>query len=112
TDALALVAHGGQGVYFDAANASKSDFLTQSLVDSNGGAVVAPNGSITLDRPPAVQALQELADLTTSGAQPGISEADALAAFKAGKLGMLVTSTAVLAGLDQAAAGRFKVLTG
>jgi sn-glycerol 3-phosphate transport system substrate-binding protein len=109
-DALAIVRHGGQGVYFDAANASKSDFLTQSLVDSNGGHVVAPDGSIQLDRPPAVQALQEMANLTKSGAQPGISENDAIAAFKAGKLGMLVTSTAVLAGLDQAAAGRFTVL--
>lgn len=111
-DALALVRHGAQGVYFDAANASKSDFLTQSLVDSNGGGVVASNGTVTLDQQPAVQALQELADLTNSGAQPGIGEADALAAFKAGKLGMLVTSTAVLAGLDKAAAGRFQVRTG
>jgi multiple sugar transport system substrate-binding protein len=111
TAALALVQHGAQGVYFDAANASKSDFLTQSLVNSNGGAVVAKDGTVTLDQPPAVAALQTMADLTRSGAQPGVSEADALAAFKAGKLGMLVTSTAVLAALDAAAAGRFEVLT-
>lgn len=111
-DALAIVAHGGQGVYFDVAGAAKSDFLTQSLVDGNGGHVVASDGAITLDQPPAVRALQSMADLTNSGAQPGIGENDAIAAFKAGKLGMLVTSTAVLAGLDQAAAGRFQVLAG
>lgn len=110
SDALAIAHHGGQGVYFDAANASKSDFVTQSLVDGNGGSVVGPNGEITVDQPPAVQALQAMADLTRSGAQPGVSEADAIAAFKAGKLGMLVTSTAVLAGLDAATSGRFHVL--
>lgn len=109
TAAMALVGHGAQGVYFDVAGASKSDFLTQSLVNSNGGAVVDKNGKVTLDKPPAVEALQAMADLTRAGAQPGVSEADALAAFKAGKLGMLVTSTAVLAGLDAAAAGKFQV---
>ncbi|HEV7974965.1 ABC transporter substrate-binding protein [Amycolatopsis sp.] len=109
-DALAIVQHGAQGVYFDVANASKSDFLTQSLVDSNGGSVVDADGKVTLDQPPAVQALQTMADLTRSAAQPGVKEADALAAFKAGKLGMLVTSTAVLTGLDSAAAGKFPVL--
>ncbi|MGP4016910.1 ABC transporter substrate-binding protein [Saccharopolyspora sp. 5N708] len=109
--ALALVQHGAYGVYVDAANASKSDFLTQSLVNSNGGSIVSPNGAVTLDQPPAVQALQVLADLTRSGAQPAVSEDDALAAFKAGKLGMLVTSTAVLTALDKAAAGKFQVLT-
>lgn len=110
-DALAIVAHGGQGVYFDVAGAAKSDFLTQSLVDSNGGAVVAPDGRITLDQPAAVDALAAMGDLTRSGAQPGVSEAAALAAFKAGKLGMVVTSTAVLAALDAAAGGKFPVLT-
>lgn len=109
-DALALAQHGSSGVYVDAANASKSDFLTQSLVDSDGGAVVSPQGTVTLDQAPVVDALRTLADLTHSGAQPAVGENDALAAFKAGKLGMLVTSTAVLAALDQAAAGKFQVL--
>lgn len=110
TDALAIAQHGASGVYVDAANASKSDFLTQSLVDSAGGAVVSPDGKVTMDQAAAVDAMNTLADLTHSGAQPAVSENDALAAFKAGKLGMLLTSTAVLASLDQAAAGKFQVL--
>ncbi|MGI5200365.1 ABC transporter substrate-binding protein [Spirillospora sp. CA-108201] len=107
--ALKIVKKGAQGVYFDAAGASKSDFLTQSLINSNGGSVVDSGGKVAFDRPPAVQAMQTLADLTKSGAQPGVGEADAIAAFKAGKLGMLVTSTAVLAALDAAASGKFEV---
>lgn len=108
-DALAVRRAGAQGVYVDVANASKSDFLTQSLVNSNGGALLSPSGQITLDAPPAVGALAAMADLTRSGAQPAVSEDDALAAFKAGNLGMLLTSTAVLAGLDKAAQGKFTV---
>lgn len=102
---------GAQGVYIGAANAGKSDFLTQSLIAGNGGSVVAPDGRITLDEPAAVEALAVLGDLTRSGAQPAVSEEDALAAFKGGNLGMLVTSTAVLAGLDAAASGTFAVRT-
>ncbi|MES9539564.1 MULTISPECIES: ABC transporter substrate-binding protein [unclassified Actinomadura] len=107
--ALKIVKKGAEGVYVDAAGAGKSDFLTQSLVNSNGGSLVDADGKVTLDQPPAVQAMRTLADLTQSGAQPGVSEADAIAAFKAGKLGMLVTSTAVLAALDAAASGKFEV---
>lgn len=112
-DALAIVGAGAgaEGVYFGAADPGKSDFLTQSLVDSNGGSLVSPDGKVTLDQPEAVEALATVQDLTTSGAQPAVGVQDAMAAFNSGKLGMLLTSTAVLAGLDTAAKGKFELLT-
>ena len=50
-------------------------------------------------------------ELTTTGAQPAVSETDAVAAFDAGKLGMLVTSTALLASVESAAQGKFDLRT-
>lgn len=111
-DATAITKHGGQGVYFDVADANKSDYLTQSVIDDNGGSVIAQNGVITLAQPPAVQALQELANLTTSGAQPGIGEAAAVTSFESGKLGMLVVSSGMLTTIAPAAKGKFRLLSG
>ncbi|QYN39007.1 ABC transporter substrate-binding protein [Pseudonocardia sp. DSM 110487] len=109
--ALQIKKAGAEGVYIDAANSGKSDFLTQSLIASNGGALVGPDGAVTLDQPAAVEALAALQDLTASGAQPAVKSEDGIAAFKAGKVGMLVTSTALLAALDSAAEGVFDLRT-
>ena len=109
--ALAIVDAGAQGLYVDAANEAKSDFLTQTLVNSNGGQVMDAEGTPTFDSPEAVGAMAMLADLTASGAQPAVSESEALALFEAGELGMFVTSTATLAGLVEATAGQFELAT-
>jgi multiple sugar transport system substrate-binding protein len=109
--ALQIKKSGAEGVYIDAANSGKSDFLTQSLVASNGGSLVGADGAVTLDKPAAVQALTTIQDLTTSGAQPAVKSEDGIAAFKAGKVGMLVTSTALLASLDAVAKGTFDLRT-
>lgn len=110
-DGLAIARTGASGVYFDIADAAKSDFLTQSVIDSNGGREVSADGKVTLDQPAAVQAMTAMQHLTTSGAQPAVSEDDAIAAFDAGRLGMLVTSTALLANLEAAANGKFDLRT-
>jgi multiple sugar transport system substrate-binding protein len=111
-DGLAIVKRtGASGVYFDIAGAAKSDFLTQSVIDANGGSEISADGQPSVDQPAAVAALTAVRQLTTSGAQPSVSEADAVAAFDAGKLGMLVTSTALLAGTEAAAQGKFDLLT-
>ena len=110
-DGLAIARTGASGVYFDIAGAAKSDFLTQSVIDSNGGSEVSPSGQVTVDQPAAIQALTAMRQLTTSGAQPAVSENDAIAAFNAGKLGMLVTSTALLASIESAATGKFDLRT-
>ena len=110
-DGLAIAKTGASGVYFDIAGAAKSDFLTQSVIDANGGSEISPDGQPDVDQPAAVAALAAMRELTTSGAQPAVSETDAIAAFDAGKLGMLVTSTALLAGVESAAQGKFDLRT-
>ena len=110
-DGLAIAKTGASGVYFDIAGAAKSDFLTQSVIDANGGSEISPAGQPDFDQPAAVAALAAMRELTTSGAQPAVSETDAIAAFDAGKLGMLVTSTALLAGVESAAQGKFDLRT-
>ena len=110
-DGLAIAKTGASGVYFDIADAAKSDFLTQLVIDSNGGREISPAGQVAFDQSAAVQALSAMQRLTTSGAQPAVSESDAIAAFDAGKLGMLVTSTALLASIEAAARGKFGLRT-
>lgn len=102
---------GQQGFYASAANAAKSDFLTQSLINSNGGALLSEAGTPQLNTPEALGALTMLSRLTASGGQPAIPEEDAVALFKAGKLGMFVTSTALMASFRTAADGSFELRT-
>ena len=109
--ALKIKATGKQGVYISVVDSGKSDYLTQSVVNSNGGSLVDKNGGVTLDKQPAVEALATIADLTASGAQPGVKAEAALAAFTKGDLGMFVTSTALLASAQKAAAGKFELRT-
>jgi multiple sugar transport system substrate-binding protein len=112
TAALAIKARTGQqGFYVSAANSAKSDFLTQSLINSNGGSLLSGSGAVQLDSPAAVGALQMLGDLTRSGAQPSIPDEDAVGLFKAGKLGMYVTSTALMASFSAAAKDNFELRT-
>lgn len=109
--AEAIVGTGAQGIFVDAAGDAKSDFLTQSLINSNGGALLADDGSLQLDAPEAVEALSMLADLSAGGAQPRVGEAEAIAMFQAGQLGMLVTSSALLAGMAADTEGVFELET-
>ncbi|UGQ15142.1 ABC transporter substrate-binding protein [Yinghuangia sp. ASG 101] len=100
-----------QGVYVAVADAGKSDYLTQSVVASNGGALVHPDGGLGLTDPATVGALTVLRDLTVSGAAPGVSANDAVAAFAGGKLAMIVLSTAALTNFEKAADGKFDLRT-
>lgn len=111
-DALAIKQKtSDQGFYSAIANSAKSDFLTQSVINSNGGSLLNGSGKPQLDSPAAVQALSTMQDLTKSGAQPNISDDDAVPLFQSGKLGMYVTSTALLAGFQKAAKGSFELKT-
>lgn len=102
---------GQQGAYVAAANSAKSDFLTQSLINSNGGQLLTDSGELNVNTPAAVGALGMLGDLTASGAQPAIPDDDAVSLFKAGKLGMYVTSTALMASFKEASSGKFELRT-
>jgi multiple sugar transport system substrate-binding protein len=110
-DALAIKGAGAEGVYIGVADDSKSDFMTQSVVNSNGGSLVGKDGVATVDSKPVVDALTAMQDLTQSGAQPAVSSASAVAAFQGGKLGMLLTSTALMAAAQKSAAGKFELQT-
>ncbi|OHV62748.1 ABC transporter substrate-binding protein [Pseudofrankia sp. BMG5.36] len=110
-DALAIKATGAEGIYIGVADDSKSDFLTQSVVNSNGGSLVGKDGEETVDSPAAVGALTAMGDLTKSGAQPAVSSASAVSAFTSGKLGMLLTSTALMTSAQKAATGKFELRT-
>lgn len=54
TSAKAIVASGHHGVYFGIVDPGKSDYLTQSVIDSAGGSLIGANGSVTLDSDQAV----------------------------------------------------------
>jgi multiple sugar transport system substrate-binding protein len=108
--ALAIKAKtGADGTYVSAVDSGKSDYLTQSLVNSAGGALVTSKGDITVDSPPVITALTAVQDLTKSGAQPAVDFSSALSAFNAGKLGMLVVTAGGLPTLDKAAKGKFSL---
>ncbi|MGW5918143.1 ABC transporter substrate-binding protein [Nocardia fluminea] len=96
-----------QGVYVSAADPGKSDYLTQSLVNSAGGALVSSSGEVTVDSAPVITALSTIQDLTKSGVQPAVDFASAQSAFNSGKLGMLITTGGGLLTLDAAAKGKF-----
>jgi len=109
--AEAITAAGHYGVYFGAVDSGKSDYLTQSVINSAGGAIVNEGGDITLDSPEAIAGLTAVQDLTTQGLQPAVAVDDAVAAFSSGDLGMLVMTTAVLGNISAAAEGNFELRT-
>jgi multiple sugar transport system substrate-binding protein len=110
--AAAITATGAYGAYFGIVDTAKSDYVTQSVINSAGGSIVDKKGKVTLDSPEAVAGLQAVQDLTTEGLQPAVSVDDAVAAFSAGKLGMLVMTTAVMLSIETAADGVFELRTG
>ncbi|MFI7066767.1 extracellular solute-binding protein [Kribbella sp. NPDC050124] len=109
TSAKAIVASGHHGVYFGIADASKSDYLTQSVINSAGGSLIGENGSVTIDSDQAVAGLEAVQGLTRSGLQPAVGVEDALSDFAKGNLGMFVVSTAVSGQLEAKAKGKFEL---
>lgn len=110
-DAEAVTATGHHGVYFGIVDAGKSDYLTQSVIDSAGGSTVDDEGKVSIDSRAAIEGIEAIQSLTTDGLQPAVALEDALASFSSGDLGMFVVSTAVAASLQQAAEGVFELRT-
>jgi multiple sugar transport system substrate-binding protein len=110
--AEAIVANGHLGVYLGMADSAKSDYLTQSVIDSAGGSIVDESGAVTVDSKVAVDAIAEVQALTLDGLQPAVAIEDAVAAFTSGNLGMIVVSTAVVGTLQAAADGVFELRSG
>lgn len=104
-----IVDAGFEGVYYGAIDSAKSDYLTQSVLNSAGTGIVDDAGNITIDSPEAIEALTYLQDLTQDGLQPGVQIDDALSAFNSGDLGMFLATTAYSTSLSAAAEGNFEL---
>lgn len=104
-----IVDAGYEGVYFGAADSGKSDYLTQSILNSAGTGIIDDSGEITIDSPEAVTALTAVQELTESGLQPAVQIDDALASFSAGEMGMFIATTAYSTSLTAAAEGSFEL---
>ncbi|WP_432971342.1 ABC transporter substrate-binding protein [Dactylosporangium sp. CA-233914] len=111
TAAQAIAKNGHHGVYFGIVDSGKSDYLTQSVIDSAGGALLDGNGRVAVDSPEAIAGIRQIQQLTADKLQPAVAPEDALSAFASGDLGMLVVSTAVLGNLQSAAKGKFELRT-
>ncbi len=109
--AEAISATGHHGVYFGLVDAGKSDYLTQSVIDSAGGSTVDEEGNVAIDSDEAIAGIEAIQSLTVDGLQPAVALEDALASFSSGDLGMFVVSTAVSGTLQQAAEGSFELRT-
>jgi multiple sugar transport system substrate-binding protein len=109
--AEAITAAGHNGVYFGLLDQGKSDYLTQSVMDSAGGQTVDDDGTVVLDSAKAVAGIQKIQDLTTEGLQPAVGIDDAIAAFSTGDLGMFVSTTALMSNLQAGATDKFELRT-
>ncbi|WP_411700278.1 extracellular solute-binding protein [Conyzicola sp.] len=109
--AEAITAAGHNGVYFGLLDQGKSDYLTQSVMDSAGGKTVDDDGTVVLDSAKAVAGIQKIQDLTTEGLQPAVGIDDAVAAFSTGDLGMFVSTTALMSNLQAGASDKFELRT-
>lgn len=90
-----------------------NDWLLQSLIKSNGGAVMSEDRStIQFGEAPAVEAIQMLKDMIASGGHANMNDAQMYEAFPAGNLGMMLTTAAMQASmLKVAEAGGWEMRT-
>jgi multiple sugar transport system substrate-binding protein len=102
---------GKQGIMVDCLG--QFDWCFQGIVRSNGGRVMSEDRARpTFAEPPAVEAVKMWQDLVTSGAHPQLGQADAIAAFQSGNLGMFLETSALQSSLLSAAQGKFELRAG
>jgi multiple sugar transport system substrate-binding protein len=93
------------------AGATGADWCLQAIIDSAGGSVLnAPQTKLTFDAPKTVVALQKMQGLAQSGAMVNLSSAQTTQAFAAGKLAMVLNSSALQSSLIAADGGHFKMM--
>jgi multiple sugar transport system substrate-binding protein len=89
-----------------------TDWLTQSLLSSNGGTTLSTDRQhATFNQPNSVAVFQMWQGLVKAGLYPKLSLADAETAMLNGKLGMFLFTTALLPSLVKAAHGTFDLRT-
>ncbi|MCK9897349.1 ABC transporter substrate-binding protein [Frankia sp. AgB32] len=109
--ATAITRTGKQGVYFGVADPGKSDYLTQSIMNSSGGGEVDGSGAVTVDSPRSIAGLNAIRDLVVGGQQPKVTATDAQAAFAGGNIGMMIFTTAAMSTFEKSAKGKFDLRT-
>ncbi len=89
------------------------NWLFQAPVFSRGGSMLsADERKVAFDGPEGQTAFRDFARLVTEAKMPNVSQADARAAFAAGKTGIHFTSTSDLAKITEMIGGKFALKTG
>ena len=84
------------------------DFMHQTMVRAKGSPYLK-NDRAVFDDEAGIQMFQLWADLADEGTHPKIPGKDCGAAFNAGRLGMIINSSAALRGNTKAAEGRYEL---
>lgn len=101
----------GDGLSY-AANEWGDDWLWQSLVRNFGGTIMDPTEKeITFGNEAGLKAVSLLRTLVTDAKMPNLNEDQAIQQFAAGKLGIVVASTAEIRGMADAIGGKFALGT-
>lgn len=98
---------GAEGVFIQCI---ELDWCTQGLIRSNDGRVMSEDRTkIMFGEPATIEVMTYWQGMVQAGAHPKLAEKDAVAAFQAGKLGMLLTTSAQQSSLLKGAEGKFTV---
>jgi multiple sugar transport system substrate-binding protein len=83
---------------------SSNNWVPQSLIESNGGFILDPEGNVAIDRPEAVEVYEFWQQLAQEDRTlPVVTDSEQEQAFLAGQLGMYIRTSASLANyLEQA----------
>jgi multiple sugar transport system substrate-binding protein len=101
---------GKPGVFI--AQEDTTDWLTQSLISSNGGTTLSPDRKkATFNQPAALEVFQMWQSLVKDGLHPKLSIADAQTTMQNGNMGMFLWTNAVFPALASAAQGKFDLRT-
>ena len=92
------------------ATTGRFDWITQSLVLSNGGRVLSEDRTeLMFGEPEAVGAIQQMRDLVDAGVMPNFTTAETLDAMSAGDLAMYVQSSAIQSTLVPPSIGNYEL---
>jgi multiple sugar transport system substrate-binding protein len=97
---------GAEGFHFSGLSPTTGDWIIQSLIGSNGGAVLSDDRKqLQFDSPETIGAIQMWRGLVDSGAHDKMNDNEAMETMSQGKLGMFVMTSAVQGSLMKGAEG-------
>ncbi|MDO1585513.1 ABC transporter substrate-binding protein [Rhizobium oryzicola] len=89
------------------------NWLWQAMVFANGGTMLnADESKVAFDGEAGKKAIGTLASLVTEAQSPDMTPNEMLAAFSAGKIGVMVTTTARVNAVTKQIGGKFELKTG